>query len=172
MGISAVATGAPLGVYSCALRQIWRRCRRSLPEHRRHTQSKRDDQESRNSTCGRVLAKAFHLCVNRSLHQPSVSSLFPDGESDRKRIALRLCHYPQTWSVQVCGAHHSILDEEDSRKLLLPRLVRYWHVLAGIGLDCSYTRHARCQADGMYKGCAGTGQILNEIGRAACRERA
>src|SRR6266566_6872176 len=74
---------------------------------------------------------------------------------------VRLCHSSQTWSVQVRRAHHSILDEEDSRKLLLPRLVRYWHVLAGIGLDCSYTRHVRCQADGMYKGCAGTGQILN-----------
>src|SRR5438034_4592398 len=79
----------------------------------------------------------------------------------KESCGVRLCHCFQTWSVQVRGAHHSILDEEDSRKLLLLRLVRYWHVLAGIGLDCSYTRHARCQADGMHKGCAGTGQILN-----------
>src|SRR5204863_2095226 len=159
MGISAVATGAPLCVYFCAFRQIWRRCWRSLPEHRCRAQSKRDDQESRNSTCGRVLARAFHLCVNRNQPRYPPYSLMTKAIANESRC-VRLCHCSQTWSIQVRGAHHSILDEEDSRKLLLPRLVRYWHVLAGIGLDCSYTRHARCQADGMYKGCAGTGQIL------------
>src|SRR5438094_774456 len=93
-----MATGAPLCVYFCAFREIWCPGWTSLPKHRRCAQSKPDDQGCRNSTCGRVLAKACWVGVSRGLQQPSVSSLFPyflsislfpcdENRSQRNRVA-------------------------------------------------------------------------------------
>jgi len=88
-GISAMAAGARLRIYFCAFRQIWRRCWRSLPEHRRPPKASATIKDLAIPHADAWWRKHAGFALIGAFINPRYPPYSRMTKSDRKGIALR-----------------------------------------------------------------------------------